>query len=1031
MSRHIVRAGPRILRSLLALAPLTLFATALAAQEPTGFIRGKVLDARTQRPVADAQVTVIGSTAAGLTSARGEFFIGGVALGSRAVNVRRLGYTRQAQQVTITAGVTAELNFALVELVSALDQVVVTGTGGDSEKRVLGNSITSLDVADISSKASVVNITDILQSRAPGVQLLPGSGTPGTGADIRIRGTGTLQGANGATRPVFFIDGVRMNDQQLATFSPTGAGAGGAGGSQIASALDLINPNDIESIEVIKGPAAATLYGADAAAGVIQVITKKGRRGQQRAQWTIRTDVGSNSMALSQPDNFTNCDSLKEFLPNGSLNTNWPGCRGVPRYTVLSDNPFNRSQSAFREGGLSAFSLGARGGGDRYSYFLTYNRSGENGVQFSSFTKANTGRANFTLQLTPTLDVQLNLSYLDNLLRLPIGDESGNGILLSGNRGRPGFTTASGTGDPGWRTILPEFSNAYRNLTENTRIIAGTTLNWRPTAWFRNRLTLGFDRSTGLATLISEPNSADTPLGLSAQRVQRPRDFTIDYAGTLDYGLSSNWRGNTVVGTQITGRRTESIFAQGVGLGAPDVTLIQSAQTITASNNFVDNNSVGVFVQQQFGWKNRFFTTFAVRADDNSAFGVNFDAIIFPKASFSYVLSEEPAFKSLMQFIRADEFKLRSSWGMAGRAPQPFAATRTYGVDRVTLGNTTGSAIRTTSFGNPELKPERARELEFGFDATLFKGRTSVEFTSWNKTTSDLIASQPIPPSLGFVGSRFVNLGSINNRGIEFLLRVTPVQSKLLTWESSVNLSTFRNRLVSFDDSTKLREVPISQAYGVVQEHRAGFPLGGYWTPGINRNADGSVRVTASGAVDTTAQRQFIGNPLPEREIGFGNTLTFGRYVRLYALLDYKGAFYVFNGKERNRCQAANDNCARNNFVPNEWRDPRTAADSLGARELLVNRSQLLPFIEPADFIKLRDISMTFTVPPAGLLSFPGKPGSASFTFTVRNPAILWTRYSGVDPEVNGYANRNNFIRVDQYSMPQVRRAVISVNLTY
>ncbi|MCU0626308.1 MAG: SusC/RagA family TonB-linked outer membrane protein [Gemmatimonadaceae bacterium] len=1001
---------------------------------PTGTIRGRVVDARSDQPIPDVQLSVTGATVSAITDVRGQFTLTGVPAGTVTLAARRLGFQRAAQAVRVVAGQVSEARFALQAVATSLDEVVVTGTAGDAQKRVLGNSIATLNVADVTTKASVQNISEVLQSRVPGVTLLPGSGTPGTGTDIRIRGTSTLQGTNGATRPVFFIDGVRMNDGQAASFSPTASGAGGAGGSQVVNVLDFISPNDIESIEVIKGPAAAALYGADAAAGVIQIITKRGSRAQQKPTWTVRVDAGANQMALRQPDNFTNCDPVKIAAlsgPVGNQVPTWGGCQGVAPFTVLTDNPFERTPSAFRDGSATRVNASTRGGGQNFSYYLTADRDINNGVQFNSFDNRWSGRGNFDVTLSPTIDVKLNVAYLSTDIRLPIGDESGNGILLSGNRGRPGFGFGPNAADPGWRTIIPDSANRYNNLTNTNRLILGGTINWRPWQRFRNTLTLGFDRSTGLATLISEPTSVDTPAGLTAQRVLRPRTFSIDYLGTFDWNAGANWGMVTSFGTQIIGNRSEVLGATGVGLGAPDVTLIQTAQTITASNTFSENNTVGYYVNQQVGYRNRLFVTASLRADDNSAFGTDFNVLLLPRLSASYVVSEEPYFRDGFRNLGIADLKLRAAWGRAGRNPQPFSATRTWTSDRVTLGNATGSALRTSAFGNDALKPERSEEWESGFDATFVGGRGVMEFTYYIKRTTDLIAAQPLAPSLGFAGSRFVNLGAIRNAGVEFALGLTPVQRRNVTWDTRLNVGTNDNQLLSFGDPTKLNEVPPSQAYGVVQEHRPGYPLGGYWVPGINRNADGSVRLTATGAVDTTTTRLYAGNPLPTHELGFSNTFTFFRYFRLFALLDYKGGFEVFNGKERNRCQPANDNCERNNLVPNGWRAPLTAADSLGARELLVNRTQLRPFIEPGDFLKLRDLSLTFTMPPSWAARLPGRPGQASVTLTGRNLGILWTRYTGVDPEVNGYANRNNFIRVDQYSMPMVRRVLASVNLTF
>ena len=187
----------------------------------------------------------------------------------------------------------------------------MTGTAGAAERKTVGNSITQLDVADLTQKQTMLNVTEVLQSKTPGVTILPGSGAPGTAGEIRIRGASSISGY----RPVVFIDGVRYSIDDLGSFSATGGGTLGlAQSTQVTSALNFLNPNDIESIEVIKGPAAATLYGAEAANGVIQIITKKGTRGQQKVQFGMRAERGRNEIVLDQPDNFTTCDAAKKAL---------------------------------------------------------------------------------------------------------------------------------------------------------------------------------------------------------------------------------------------------------------------------------------------------------------------------------------------------------------------------------------------------------------------------------------------------------------------------------------------------------------------------------------------------------------------------------------------------------------------------------------------------------------------------------------------------------------------------------------------
>lgn len=1004
-------ASAAIVATLLSSAVITTHADAQA----TGVIRGRVVDAASQQPLADVRLGIVGAELGAATILNGEFLLANVPAGERTLIARRIGYAPATRTVTVIAGGEVRLDIALAVTATELDKVVVTGTGIGAEKRTLGNSVTTVDVAELTKKASVLDVSEVLQGKSPGVTLMPNSGTPGAAAELRIRGAGSISGY----APVVYIDGIRYNTSSLGNFNPTGLGTAGlAQSAQATSALNFVNPNDIESIEVLKGPAAATLYGAEAANGVIQIITKKGTRGQQPSRWSARFDRGQTEWKLDTPVNYTTCDATRL-----ADTTTWPGCTGLALGTILTDEPMRRDANAIRQGTLQRVSLSTTGGGDRYSYFVGGDRDMEQGVFFNSFNNKWSTRGNFTFLPNDRTDFTVLMNYLRTDLRLPIGDESPAAILLSAARGKPGRNTGSVSIGPGWSTIDPVRSNAYNNRTKSERLTLGATVNYRPFTWLRNRATVGIDNTTAQAALLFLPGDEGSPGGASLGSTPITRIFSFDYAGSVPFAVTPQLQSTTTFGTQIVAKKTELLAATGSGLGAPDVTLIGSAQTTSGSNSFSENNSVGYYAQEQLGWGNRLFVTGALRADDNSSFGTNFDWIIYPKLSASWVVSEEPMLQRWITLGRLNTLRLRTAWGRAGVAPAPYSATRTYTVDKVAFGNSTGSAVRILSFGNPDLKPEKGEEIELGFDAGLVDERLGVDFTYYRKKTTDMLVSVPVAPSSGFPVSRIENLGQVTNRGIELGLNATPFRLNRFVWDSRLTVATNRNRLEEFGIEGRVTETPPGQAYGALQQHREGFPLGGYWAQFPKRNADGSPTLLPSGAVDLDTA-VYVGPSAPTREIGFSNTFTIMRSFTAYVLLDYKAGHYLFNLKERNRCQS-NDNCAAVNNP--RARFPQNAADSLLFKELLVLRSVPGVYVEKADFVKLREISLTYAV-PADLIRRLG-PSSASVTISGRNLA-LWSNYSGIDPEVNSYGGRL-FVRADAYAAPMTRRLVGSVNLTF
>jgi TonB-linked SusC/RagA family outer membrane protein len=1013
----------KLVHAALAVAMLLLTTSDALYAQATGSIRGRVAEATTNRPLANAQVALTGTTRESLTNAAGEFLMVGVPEGSHTLRVEMLGYASASQQVSVTAGEPVTVAITLDVSALTLDRIVVTGTPGATSRRAIGNSVTSVDAATITQQTAITSLAELMQAKSPGVQILPNSGTLGASQDIRIRGAASLTN----TKPVVFIDGVRYNTEDLGSFTPSGAGTTSYSG-QATSAFNFINPNDIESIEVVKGPAAATLYGAEAANGVIQIITKKGRRGQQSMQWDIRTEMAQNDWSIDIPDNYTTCSQDKIDLADNAGDPIWPGCQGLSAGTLIRENPLRDDPAALRSGDVRRVALSTRGGGDNYSFYFAGDLTKESGVFHNNYNDRSSLRANFTVMPNDWLDVYLTTSYARGNLRLPVGDEAAQGMLLSAFRGRPGRITGNPL-NSGWAFTRAEQANTYNNTTRSDRLTLGTTVNFTPLNWFRNRLTLGMDYTSSLAQVLSPPGSVDADFagvltaGSVAQRIPRHYVYTMDYTGNIERPLLTDLNSTTSFGVQAVSRRYEVLNATGTGLGAPDITLVGAAATTVGGSGFSEAKSIGFFIQEQIGWKNRVFVTGAVRADDNSAFGESFDWIYYPKAQLSWVLSEEPALGGLFEAARINSFRFRTAWGEAGQAPAPFSATQIYTVDRaVRPDGSVASALRPSSYGNPELVAERGSEYEIGFDAGVLDDRLGVELTYYNKKMSDVIIAQSAPGSSGFAGTFYggtsaimTNLGETSNSGFEIALGATPLRTARFAWDANISLATNDNELVEFgDDRTEL--IVTGQSYGTVQRHRENYPIAGYWWTVPLRDANGAPIPLTPTAVQLDTL-QYIGPSAPTHEISLSNTFTLFRDFRVFMLLDYKGGHYLFNYKEYNRC-ALNQNCERVN-------DP-SLADHIDRPIWLATNAQGY-WIEPADFTKLRDLSVTYTLPSNLAQRF--RANSASLTLAGHNLA-LWSDYSGLDPEVNGYGNRA-FGRADVYPVPMLRRWSAALNFSF
>ena len=1015
-----------------------MIVTTTAAAQGSGVVRGRVVEAAGGRPLADVSVSVVGTTFGALTNANGDYAISNVRTGVHVLQARRIGYARVTQEVQVTTGGDVRADFRLNQAAAQLDEVVVTGTAGAQEKREIGNAVTQLNVSQLTSQTTLTNVSEVLQARAPGVVVMAGSGTPGTGSDITIRGYGSLT----TNRPVVYIDGVRMDTENLGNWGPSGAGTTQFSG-QTTSALDQINPQDIESIEVIRGPAASTLYGADAAGGVIQIITKRGRLGQQPLAFTTRYETGWQEWGVGTLTNYSRCTATRKAAVDGSGAPTWPGCQGVSDDAIITDSPFERSPGAMRDGDHQTLSTSLRGGGDAFSYYTSADLIETQGILFNSSDNRRSIRTNFVVSPDPRVNVAFNVSYNNSRLQLPLGDEAANGLLLSGARGIPGLASPIATRPQraGWATIDPELANRYNNQTYTDRVMLGTTLNYSPFTWWRNRFTAGFDYRNTLARVLSLPGDPDTPAGLNAERLPRVRNYTVDYVGSATANVREDLESTSSLGAQLTSREEQMVFATGTQLPTREITVINAALSINAGNAYSELNSVGFYAQQQLGWKNRLYVTGAVRADDHSSFGSDFDVIVYPKASISYVASEEPRLSRFFDVIRADNFRLRGAWGVAGRAPAPFTATQAYTSGRTALSpNTVGGRLATSTFGNPDLKPEKGEEIELGFDSDYLQGRAGLEFTYYVKTMRDLLVPLALPPSLGFAGSMLQNIGKTTNKGIEMALMGTPVSLARVTWDSRLNFSWNRNRLEVLD-SLRTEEIPGGASYSPgMQRNRVGYPLGSYFVRYPTRDANGNYVMTGTSPTLTPVYDtafKFLGPAVPSRLFGFSNTITLFQNWRLYALLDHQGGHYLFNYKEYNRCAlvANGPNCERlNQTTVNDT--VAALYGRVGTPTTITAPMTQTQYVEKADFVKLRDLSLSYTLPQPWARR--AKLQSASIVLAGHNLAT-WTGYSGLDPEVSGYGNNvvrgsgssAQFVRVDAYSMPATRRYSAQFYITY
>ena len=1027
--------------------------------QTTGSIRGTVSVQLTERPISGARIQLLGTRLVTAADARGNFVFTLVPMGTYTIRVIVIGYARSETTVSVAPGQPAVVNFVLSPAAISLDEIVVTGVAGSTEKRKVGNSVSSVQVGTLMEHAPVQSMSELLNARAPGLTLIATSGQTGSSSNIRIRGAGSL---NGGYAPVFYVDGIRIESGRVE------AGSTYQGGS----ALDFLNPHDIESIEVIKGPAAATLYGADAANGVIQIITKKGRRGSRSVQWSASYEfgetewlpsVGANEtywhctasrIAGSSDPGCTNPGAVEWWNNSASLGGDceqWKGgtkclVTGIPAADIidvgdgtfiLHDNPLFRHPAALRTGNQSSFNISARGGTGTMGYFVSFNRSAEEGVFFNNFSNRTGGRANFDINISETVDLAVQFGYARTHLQQPINNNASNSINRNAMRGR---ARARGTsrGGPGFKNFGPWLTNEFDRQNRLERMTIGMTGNWAPTDWFRSKLTLGLDKqnyrettfytidTTGLA-----PWGTDDEFGSINHEIPEIHRWTVDYAGSVDFDINENFASQFSAGMQLNARTYRGFFTDGEGLVSNNLNLISSAAVTSADEQRSEQTSLGFFLQEQIGWRDKMFVTAAVRFDDNSAFGSDFSLVVYPKASIAWMVSDEDFYN--LGFV--DQLKLRFAWGKAGNSPAPFTADRTYEVGQGVSSDQLVNTISVDTFGNPNLKAETGQEWETGFEASLLDGRAGLEFTYYNQKTVDALVSVPDARSTGFTGNHLINVGEISNTGIEILFTASPIFTRNLAWDASLAFSTNKNRMVSFNGA---RDEIRFGSFASVQRHREGFPLGGFWGVDVERDGNGDVLLTGGSVnlltacrwapsdptwtADECSNETYLGPSRPTREAAVTNTFTLFGNLRIFTQFDYRGGHWQW-------CAI----CSINSRIDlNTW-DVATGGTALNpdvsdADVLALRSRQTISHITKADFIKFRELSITYTLPQSWSRFWNGSRWSV--TVSGRN-LLIWTKYEGRgDPEV-AFSPNSSFTLLDYGSTPQTRRLTGSVRLTF
>jgi TonB-dependent starch-binding outer membrane protein SusC len=975
-----------VLRLAAAGLAVALSASAAVAQASAGVVRGRVVS-EAGRPLNAAQVWIPGTNRIARTDDNGEYRLQGVPVGSATLRAQQIGFTAVNRSITVGADETVTADFTLREAALSLDAVVVTGTAAETRKKEVGNSTSMISAREI-EVAPVKNTQDIISARAPGVTVLQNSGQPGAGGTIRLRGNNSLSQSN---NPVVYVDGIRIYNET----TPNVASA-----RQNTLALNDIKADDIERIEVVKGAAATTLYGTEAAGGVIQIFTKRGT--SSAAEWTVDVGGGFNRLGKIGPKS----DPTGVFVNK---------CRGAELHNAF-DVPFVDATCPergtwLRDGAVQKYAMSVRGGVQQTTYFLSGSYNEEHGVVQNSEFKTGGLRGNFSFSPVKNLIFDFNSSYNRNDIDFIPDGNLANGFMLSVNRGSSGNFKGGQRGECVGITVVCAV-NAYvfqqTPKSSADHFIGGLTMNYSPITAWTNRFAVGFDYNTNDNTTLIPFGFINLPGGSINKSDWTHTKLSLDYAGSYQRGLfglatTSSWGGQYFADRDFFTPLTGTDFI------APGDPTLGSASRVTVGTALSRRKVVnaGLFLQEMVGWRDRLFVTGGLRVDGNSSFGSDFGLQPYPKVSVAYVISDESFWPT--RFLPT--LKLRAALGESGKAPGAFDAIRTW--DPVAADDAK-PAITPAQLGNPKLGPERTRETEFGFDMAALQDRVSLEATAYLAKTYDALVGVNYPPSEGWTAPQLENVGTIQNRGIELALSGTPLRTNRFEWSARVSYTASKSKTLDLGG----RE--ISMGSGV-------FVREGYDVPAFFGRKILNPDAIADPIFEDNA---YLGPVYPTHLLGLSTSLRLGQRLNLDALGEYQGGSYLGNF-------IGFQNAQRFVWYPcyEVQKAVRAGAALNGVTALERARcydpAVALPnsdyWIQKTNFFKLRSASISYRVPER----FAFRMKSATLTLAGRN---LWksTKYDGLDPESRDAADAGNTLsRREYYQLPPSKQFLFSLRATF
>lgn len=1004
MRRHLLSRS-----SVAGLIAAAFLAPAMAAAQGTASITGTVTDSASGRPIPSVQVVVVGTTRGALSDDEGRFAVRGLAAGTWTVRAQRIGYRPETQTISLADGQSATASFTMTEVARVLSEVVSTGYGTDTRATV-STAVATVRGEDVAS-VPVPGVDQALQGKAAGVQVTSNAGNPGNAITVRIRGAASLTASN---QPLFVVDGIPLNNESVSQLDVGGQDINGVTG---------LNPDEIESITVLKDAAAAAIYGSRGSNGVVMVTTKRGSSGAGRINvdaYTGVQDVAKKWDMLNGVEylNFRN-EAWKNDHPT---DPNWATHYGDPNSPDVVNTDWQ--DEVFRTAPINNTTVGATGGTDRIQYFVSGSYFDQTGVVLGSGYQRASGRVNLDFNATSKLAIKTSVNVSRESWDRFENDNTIEGVVTNAIADDPfrpvkradGTYTGDELAYPNPVAIALLSSINSRSLRTLGNIEA--TYNFTPTLKLSGRA--GADVGN-LRDLRWESPNVEATYAASVSGVARQGNNTFNryvFEGFANYDVP--WladRGQQLsltAGSSAEWNGREYDYLRGEGFASEGFRYPGAATRVTVyDGGWTGNNLASFFGRANYSLLDRYLLTASVRTDGSSRFGANNRWGTFPALSLGWKLSDEPWLNGMLG--QGNSLKLRGSLGTTGNQalPQDFGSLERYA--RKSYGDVIG--IGQVSLANPNLRWESTREYDGGFDLYLFDTRIALIGDYYTKITSNLLVNRPVSATTG-VSTQLSNVGNIKNAGVEAQITTRNFVSgdpKGFTWTTDLNVAANRNKVVSLYNNE-----PFSAGLYSMSRVQVGHPLGEFQALrflGVDPQ-------TGNALYSDTAE--FIGSPHPKYQGGFTSDMSWMGFD-LHGFVQFSKGNKIFNA-----IRVFADDAGRyrdNKFadVLRRWQKPGDITDeprasNRGTSDAVEISSR---YLEDGSYVRIGDVTLGYTIPSR----FAGMSGLHSARLYVSGHNLhTFTKYKGYSPDVNSAGAASNIgLGTDFYAYPIARSFTFGV----